>query len=66
MQLSLTHVIYTSGLNNYGHSTNYCTYVVREVIDYYRNNGSDVFACTLDMQKAFDRVDISKLFNRPA
>ena len=50
----------------YGHSTNHCTYVVREVINYYRNNGSDVFACTLDMQKAFDRVNIIKLFNRPA
>ena len=50
----------------HGHSTNHCTFVAREVIDYYRNNGSDVFACTLDMQKAFDRVNLIKLFNRPA
>ena len=29
-------------------------HMVREVIDYYRNNSCDVFACTLNMQKAFD------------
>ena len=50
----------------YGHSTNHCTYVAREVINYYRNKGCDVFACTLDMQKAFDRVNLIKLFNRRA
>ena len=44
------------------HSTNHCTFVVKEVIDYYLHNDSDVYACTLDMQKAFDRVNIIKLF----
>ena len=51
----------------YGHLINHCTYIVREVTDYYRNNGSNVFACTLDMQKAFYRIiNLIKLFNRPA
>ena len=44
------------------HSTNHCTFVAKEVISYYINSCSDVYACALDMQKAFDRVDIIKLF----
>ena len=43
------------------HSTNHCTFVAKEVIAYYINNGSDVFSCAIDMQKAFDRVDLTKL-----
>ena len=45
-------------------STAHCTHVVKEVIKYYMNNESEVFACTIDMQKAFDRVDLIKLFNK--
>ena len=43
---------------------NHCTFVAKEVIglSYYINSGSDVYACALDMQKAFDRVDLVKLF----
>ena len=40
------------------HSTTHCTHVVKEVIKYYMNNESEVFACTIDIQKAFDRVDL--------
>ena len=43
------------------HSTNHCTFVAKEEIAYYINNGSDVFSCARDMQKAFDRVDLTKL-----
>ena len=46
------------------HSTNHCTFVAKEVIAYYINNGSDVFSCAIDMQKAFDRVDLTKLFKK--
>jgi len=46
------------------HSTNHCTFVVKEVVSYYLNNNSDVYACALDMQKAFDRVDLIKLFTK--
>ena len=39
-----------------------CTGVVKEVIDYYVWNGSNVFACALDASKTFDRFDHVKLF----
>ena len=37
-----------------------CTWLVTETIDYYQ--GSDVYACVMDMTKAFDLVRHSKLF----
>ena len=46
------------------HSTNHCTFVVKEVISYYCNNGTDVFSCALDMQKAFDKVNLIVLFKK--
>jgi len=44
-------------------STNTCTMVVKEAIEYYVNNGSPVFCTMLDATKAFDRVQYCKLFN---
>ena len=44
-------------------STMQCTFVAQECIQYYTNNGSDVFACLLDASKAFDRINYTKLFN---
>jgi len=44
------------------HSTTQCTYVVREVVDYYVNNRSPVFVTLLDASRAFDRVHYVKLF----
>ena len=44
------------------HSTDKCTFVAKKVIQYYLNNGSEVYGCTLDMQKAFDEVNLLKLF----
>lgn len=44
-------------------STNTCTMVVKEAIEYYVNNGSPVFCTMLDATKAFDRVQYVKLFN---
>ena len=46
------------------HSTAHCNHVVKEVNIYYMNYESEVFACTIDMQKAFDRADLIKLFNK--
>ena len=43
-------------------STNMCTWLVVETIEYFLRNGSDVFACFMDMTKAFDKVQHSKLF----
>ena len=33
-------------------------------VDYYRRNGSHVFCCFIDFQKAFDRVDYWLLFSK--
>ena len=46
------------------HSTGLCTSVVKRTIDYYLKRGSYVFACFIDFQKAFDRVNYWKLFNQ--
>ena len=42
-------------------STNMCTWLVVETIDYYLRKGGEVFACSMDMTKAFDLVVHSKL-----
>lgn len=45
-------------------STNMCTWMVVETIDYFCRNGSDVFTSVMDMTKAFDNVSHSKLFKK--
>ena len=45
-----------------GLSTTQCTFAVNEVIQYYTNNASSVYAVMLDASKAFDRVEYVKLF----
>jgi hypothetical protein len=44
-------------------SANMATAVVTETIDYYQNNGGNVFVLALDATKAFDRVNFNKLFS---
>ena len=59
----------TFGLNDLqfayqpGISTDMCTYAILETIDYFLRNGSKIFACTMDMTKAFDLTMHSKLFS---
>ena len=43
-------------------STNMCTWLAVEIIEYFQRNGSEVFACAVDMTKAFDQVKHSTLF----
>ena len=43
-------------------STNMCTWLTVETIEYCLRNGSDVFACVMDMTKSFDKVQHSKPF----
>lgn len=43
-------------------STSQCTFVVNEVIQYYKNNASNIFCVLLDASKAFDRVEFIKMF----
>ena len=45
-------------------STNMCTWLVVETIDYFLRNGGEVFACSMDMTKAFDLVVHSKLLEK--
>ena len=44
------------------HSTTLANAVVNETIEYYVNNGGEVFMLALDASKAFDRVNFVKLF----
>jgi len=47
-----------------GHSTGLCTNLLKNVVKYYTDNGSHVFACFMDFSKAFDKVNYWKLFNK--
>ena len=42
-------------------SANMCTWLVVETIDYFQRNGSEVYACVMDLSKAFDRIKHSAL-----
>ena len=44
-------------------STTYCTFVLEEVIQYYKNNKTNVYIMMLHASKAFDRVEYVKLFS---
>jgi hypothetical protein len=45
-------------------STSQCTWVAREIITYYNNSGSHVYACLLDCSKAFDKIKYDILFDK--
>ena len=47
-----------------GHSTTQCSFVAREVIEYYHNRETDVYVTLLDASKAFDRVEYVALFRK--
>ena len=47
-----------------GHLTSLGCSVLKHAINYYQQNGSYVFACFLDLRKAFDMVNHQKLFNK--
>ena len=46
-----------------GMSTIQCASVVTETINNYLHNKSDIYMCTIDASKAFDRVTLFVLFN---
>ena len=41
-----------------------CTWLAIETIDYFLRKGSEVFTCLMDMTKAFDLIEHSKLFRK--
>jgi len=41
-----------------------CVLGCQKVSNYYTEKGSHVFACFIDLTKAFDRVNYWKLFNQ--
>ena len=45
-------------------STSMCTWLAVETIDYFMRNESNVYVCTMDMSKAFDKVKHSLLFRK--
>ena len=45
-------------------STTMCTWLMIESINYFLRNGSNVYSCFMDMRKAFDTVQHSKLFQK--
>ena len=47
-----------------GHSTGLCTSVLKDTVGYYTSQGSHVFACFVDFNKAFDSVNYWKLFQK--
>ena len=47
-----------------GVSAPMCSWAVIETVNYFLNNGSDVFACSQDKSKAFDMCKFSVLFRK--
>jgi len=47
-----------------GMSTVQCVSVITETINYYLHNDSNVYMCTIDASKAFDRVNLYVLFTK--
>ena len=45
-------------------STTLCSWTVKETINYFLNRDTPVFACFLDMTKAFDLVNYTELFDK--
>ena len=64
--LFVSHVIFATFEYQFGFkkqlSCRHAIYCVRNVIEHYVNNGSTVNVCSLDLSKAFDRMNHYALF----
>ena len=45
------------------HSTSMCATVLKEIVSYYNNRGSDVYCCLVDAAKVFDLLKFDQMFN---
>ncbi len=45
-----------------GRSSTMCSTVLKEVVQYYKSNGSPVYGCVFDASKVFDMIKYYKLF----
>ena len=45
------------------HSTDQCTFVLKETVNHFVNHGSSVYVTLLDASRAFDRVNYVRLFS---
>ena len=48
----------------HAHSTDLCTFELKQVIDYYSRKSSPVYICYLDASKAFDSLNSWGLFDK--
>ena len=62
------HSVMETTSNQFGfkpkHGTDQSVFVLKQMIDFYKSNGSPLYLCYLDLSKAFDRVDHSLLFRK--
>ena len=47
-----------------GHSTDFCIYILKEFIEYYKQRNTTILVTFLDASKAFDRIDHLLLFKK--
>ena len=47
---------------NLAHLCVQCTWAINTVIDHYNRLGRPIFACSMDLSKAFDMASWAKLF----
>ena len=47
-----------------GHSTDFCLYTLKEILEYYKQRNTTIFVTFLDASKAFDRIDHWLLFKK--
>ena len=62
-----TQLLYTSD-NQFGfkrkHSTDICIFVLKDILNYFNRLGSPVHTVFVDLRKAYDRINHSKLFRK--